>query len=165
VELVRGHGKKINAKVLYIDRDLRNCLDCIGVEVKLIQAASTRVGDYGGDWFQWLDRPSLVIDKHHSYQNGLVSDRVSHVFGIYQARGRHGKISDLKTGLLEGFARRKHCRVFDFCRDYVPAPISVGLGYSADRKVIRFGSSRHKHYLSRSGIDESCDLSTSLFDS
>ena len=97
-----GSGEKVDIVLLYVDRDMGDCLYCICVEQYIFLAADP------ADFPDGLDGTDFVICKHNGNQACILTDRGFDLFGKNET-----VFMDVKKGYLETFLFKTLQRVQD----------------------------------------------------
>src|SRR5437660_1206856 len=108
------------------------------MKMQMIQTASASFENHAGDFLDGLNHSGLVVSQHHPNQDRVFAYRVAQSASADQPASRHWKISDSIAGPFKRFARRQHSRMFDLSSDDVAPVVTMCLGNSSYREVIRF---------------------------
>ena len=145
VKFVRTGRKQVDMIFLHRQRQMPIRLHRIGVEQNTMCRRDLP------DLLHRLDRPHLVVGRHHGDQDRIRPDRPFKLSGIHQPFGIHIQISDPGSHFLQIFTRMQHRMMLDPRGDNMPALILPRLEHRLQRPVIRLRSARRKIDLIRLG--------------
>jgi len=139
-KLVRGNRKQIHAQPLYINGDFPSGLHGIGMKQDAVFAAnSSQLGN-------GLDGTNLIVGGHGTYEDGIGTQGLLEINGIYSAFLVYGQVSDPESFLLlQVFAAVEHGMMLDGRCDDVFAFVFFQASCAKDRKVGAFSSAAGKY--------------------
>ena len=134
VELVAGHGEKIDAEVVRLHRDLADGLGAVAMHQHAVA-----VGD-AGDLRDGLDCADLVVGVHDGDEDGLGGDGLLNLLRVDHAMFVDGEVGGADAVRLQVAAHLGHGRMFDRRGDDVVATVTVGFRNSLDGVVVGLGA-------------------------
>ena len=157
VDLMSAGAEHIDIELIYIDRDLSECLNSVCMEQDSMLTCNL------SDLFQRLKSTDLVIGCHNRNQDGLRCDRFLKLIQIDETVLINIKICDLRSALfLQILAGMENGMMLYFCcNDMVPF-IFVCLKGCFQSPVIRLGTTCCTINLFFFGSDHICDLLSSF---
>ena len=159
VDLMSAGAEHIDIELIYIDRDLAECLNSICMEQDSMLMCDL------SDLFQRLKSTNLIVCSHNRDQDGLRCDGFLKFIQVNETVLIHIQICDLRTALFfKVFAGMKDCMMLDLCCDDMVTFILVCLKSCFQSPVVRLGTARCEIDLLFLGSDHVCDLLSSFCD-
>lgn len=145
-------------KFFHVERHLSDPLDGIGVKEDSPPVAE------GGDLFDRVNRPDLVVREHESHEDRLFPQNVPDLINVDSAESVGSEVAHLKTFAVELLARVEHRLVLGRAGDDVVSLLAVEAGDAEDREVVRFGRAGSEDDLLGRGAEEFRDFFTRAVD-
>ena len=157
VDLMSTGAEHINVKLIYIDRDLSECLNSVCMEQDSMLMCDL------SDLFQRLKSTDLIVCSHNRDQDGLRCNGFLKLIQINESVLIYIQICDLRTALFfKVFTGMKDGMMLNLCCDDVVTFILVCLKSCFQSPVIRLGTTCCKIDFFFLGSDHICNLLSSL---
>ena len=159
VDLMSAGAEHINIELIYIDRDLAECLNSVCMEQDSMLMCDL------SDLFQRLKSTNLIVCSHNRDQDGLRCNGFLKLIQVNETILIYIQVCDLGTTLFfKVLAGMKDGMMLDLCCDDMVSFIFICLKGRFQSPVIRLGTTCCKIDLLFFGSDHICDLLSCLCD-